>query len=122
MLRKNLFSAEQIIAIVKDYRQAGLDPAEVAMMNFVQKIIRHAHTIKSEDVDDLRVFGLSDAEILDIVLATTLRAFWSKTLDAIGAEPDDAYLALEPELREALSLGRPFMHQTTRKNLHQASE
>ena len=92
------------------------------MMNFVQKIIRHAHTITSEDVDDLRVFGLSDAEILDIVLATTLRAFWSKTLDAIGAEPDDAYLALEPELREALSLGRPFMHQTTRKNLHQASE
>jgi hypothetical protein len=32
----------------------------------------------------------------------------SKTLDALGAEPDAAFMDLEPELREALVIGRPY--------------
>jgi hypothetical protein len=43
-----------------------------------------------------------------VVLAVTARNFMSKTLDAVGAEPDDALMNLEPELRAALVIGRPF--------------
>ena len=43
-----------------------------------------------------------------MVLTVTARNFMSKTLDALGAEPDDALMDLEPELREALVIGRPF--------------
>jgi len=60
----------------------------------------------------LRAHGFSDAEILDITLTATARAFYSKTQDALGAGPDPAYLTLEPRLRELLTVGRPFGKST----------
>jgi alkylhydroperoxidase family enzyme len=107
VLRQNGFSVEQVRALVADYRQAGLEPAEVAMMAFAQKVVLEAHAVAPEDVDALRRHGFSDTEILDITLATAMRCFFSKTLDALGARPDSAYGALEPDLREALAVGRP---------------
>jgi coproporphyrinogen III oxidase-like Fe-S oxidoreductase len=59
-------------------------------------------------VEKLRGFGLKDEEILDVVLTCTARNFFSKTLDALHARPDETYLELEPELIQALTLGRPF--------------
>lgn len=108
ILRKNFFSAEQLISIAKDFRNAGLPPEEVAMMSYAQKIIVSAHQINEEDIEDLRKFGLSDEEILDITLACTARSFFSKTLDALDAVPDAIYAELEPELISALTVGRPF--------------
>ncbi|GAB4547402.1 MAG: hypothetical protein Kow0063_42070 [Anaerolineae bacterium] len=108
MLRKNLFSAGQIQAILEDFRNAGLEPDEVAMLAYVEKVIHHAHHITGEDIDELRCYGFSDAEILDITLAAAARSFFAKVLDALGAEPDEVYLELEDGLRQALSVGRPF--------------
>ncbi len=107
-LRKNFFSAEQLIMIVKDYQNAGLPPEEVAIMSYAKKIIVSAHQISLEDIEALRVYGLTDSEILDITLVCTARSFFSKTLDALNAVPDEIYSDLEPELISALSLGRPF--------------
>jgi alkylhydroperoxidase family enzyme len=36
------------------------------------------------------------------------RCFFSKTLDALGAEADPAYAALDRELRDVLTVGRPM--------------
>jgi uncharacterized peroxidase-related enzyme len=108
LLRKNFFSADQLVAVVKDFRNAGLPPEEVAIMSFAQKIITQAGQINERDMDELRKHGLSDEEILDIVLASTARSFFSKTLDALGAKPDETYLELEPELIQAFTIGRPF--------------
>ena len=108
MLRSKFFSANQVEAIVRDFRNAGLDPAEVAMMAFAEKITLNAYKIVQEDIDALRAHGFTDADILDIVLTTAARNFVSKTLDAVGAEPDAAYMDLEPSLRESLTVGRPF--------------
>ncbi len=96
---------------MRDYRSAGLPPAEVAMMAFTEKVTLHAHTVTPEDIEELRDHGFSDAEILDIALAAAVRNFYSKALDALGAEPDSKYLELEPELRAALAVGRPFGEQ-----------
>lgn len=108
ILRKNFFSADQLIAIVKDFHNAGLPPEEIALMSFAQKIIYNAHQIDEQDIDQLRKLGLNDDEILDVVLAITARSFFSKTLDALDAKPDGIYLELEPELIQVLALGRPF--------------
>jgi uncharacterized peroxidase-related enzyme len=108
LLRKNFFSAEQIAVIVKDFRNAGLPPEEVAVMSFAQKITSQANQVNEKDYDELREYGLSDEEILDIVLASAARNFFSKTLDGLGASPDELYLELEPELRQVLTLGRSF--------------
>jgi uncharacterized peroxidase-related enzyme len=108
LLRKNFFSADQIAAIVKDFRNAGLPPEEVAVMSFAQKITTQANQTNETDYDELRGYGLSDEDILDIVLASAARNFFSKTLDGLGATPDDLYLELEPELRQILTIGRSF--------------
>ena len=89
MLRSKFFSAEQVEAIVQDYRHAGLEPAEVAMMAYAEKIILNAYKVTPEDIDGLRAHGFSDTDILDIALTAAARSFLSKVLDAVGAEPDD---------------------------------
>ncbi len=108
VLRSRFFSAGQVEAIVRDFRNAGLDEAEVAMMAFAEKLTLNAYKIVPEDIDRLRALGFTDADITDIALTAAMRNFLSKFLDALGAEPDEVYLELEPSLREALTVGRPF--------------
>jgi uncharacterized peroxidase-related enzyme len=109
VLRSNIFSADEVEAIARDHRTAGLTPAEVAMMSFAQKVTLNAYQVGPEDIEELRHHGFSDEEVLDIVLVAAARSFYSKVLDAVGAEPDPDYATLPPKLREALAIGRPFL-------------
>lgn len=111
MLRKQIFSAEQLEAIALNYHNAGLEPQEVAILEFAEKITLHSHTVTQADIDKLRSHGLADEEILDITLATAARNFWSKTSDALGTETDMKYLELEPNVRKAMQKGRPFAEE-----------
>jgi uncharacterized peroxidase-related enzyme len=108
VLADKFLEPEAVSAAVRDYSTAGLDPAEVAVMDLADKVASDATSVGQEDIDRLREFGLSDAEILDVVLAAAARCFFSKALDALGAAPDAKYRALEPELRETLTVGRPI--------------
>ncbi len=108
ILRKNFFSGSELAAIARDFRSSGLPAEEVALMEFAQKVTLEPVQIAQGDFDLLREKGLTDEEILDVVLTVTARNFMSKTLDALGAEPDDALMDLEPELRDALVIGRPL--------------
>ena len=84
----------------------GLDDTDRAIMAFAEKIVVDATSITQADVDELRAHGLSDAEITDVALAATARCFFSKTLDALGAQPDAAYAELDATLRDSLTVGR----------------
>jgi uncharacterized peroxidase-related enzyme len=108
LLRKNFFSADELAAIVKDFRHAGLTGEEVALMAFAQKVTTHAGQVDERDMEELRGFGLSDEDILNVVLTCTARNFFSKTLDALGAVPDEVYKEFEPELLDLLVIGRSF--------------
>jgi uncharacterized peroxidase-related enzyme len=94
--------------VVADHHSAGLEPVETAIMDLAEKVAGDATAITDADIEPLRRLGLSDAEIVDVVLAASARCFFSKTLDALGVQPDSAYGELEPELRKALTLGRPI--------------
>ncbi|HEY6015270.1 MAG TPA: hypothetical protein VIU16_00680, partial [Gaiellaceae bacterium] len=73
-----------------------------------EKVVDDATAIGDADLQPLRDLGLSEAEIMDVVLAAAARCFFSKTLDALGVRPDASYAELDPELREALVVGRPI--------------
>ena len=77
-------------------------------MAFAEQVVADATAITQEDVDELRAHGLSDGEIFDVVLAATIRCFFSKTLDALGVQPDAEFVELEPAFRDALTVGRPI--------------
>jgi alkylhydroperoxidase family enzyme len=115
VLRKNFFSSEQLIAIVNDYHSAELEPAEIAMMSFAEKVVLDQHGIHQSDVDELRKHGFSDEEVLDIVLAASARSFYTKVLDSLGSEPDETLLNIEPELRAALEKGKPVIKRKPRR-------
>ena len=109
MLRENLIEPDELRAVATDHRSAGLAPAEVAVMDLADKVAADATSVTQADIDGLRAHGLSDPEILDVVLAAAARCFMSKVIDAVGAQPDHAYEArLEPALRDALVVGRPI--------------
>jgi hypothetical protein len=71
-------------------------------------VIDDATSIEEGDRQRLRDLGLTDAEIMDVILAASLRSFWTKTLDGLGVQPDASYAELDPDLREVLVVGRPI--------------
>jgi uncharacterized peroxidase-related enzyme len=91
VLESKFYDRDQLEAIVRDYRGADcLDARDVAIMAFAEKVALHAYRVTADDVDELRGHGLTDTEIFEVALAAAARSFFSKSLDAMGAEPDEA--------------------------------
>ena len=109
VLRDRFYDADTVAGLVTDHRQAGLDQADVAVMDFAGKVAADAASVTAADVATLRATGRPDDAILDVALAAAARCFFSTVLEAMGTEPDAAYRAgLEPGLRQALTVGRPI--------------
>jgi len=100
--------AEPVADIARDRRNAPLDAIDVAVMDLAERVVDDATSIDKADLQPLRDLGLSDEEIMDVVLAAAVRCFFSKTLDALGVRPDASLAELEPELLEVLVVGRPI--------------
>jgi uncharacterized peroxidase-related enzyme len=107
VLADRFVGADTVRALVADHHAAGLDAADVAVMDLAEKVADDATSVTQADVDRLRDLGLSDQEISGVVLAAAARCFFSKAIDALGVEPDAKYAQLEPALRDALTVGRP---------------
>ena len=108
VLANELLEPEAVRAIATDHHSAGLDAVDVAVMDIADKVADDAGTVTQADVDGLRALGLSDADVLDVVLAAAARCFFSKALDALGVLPDMEFALMEPGLRDALTVGRPI--------------
>lgn len=99
---------EPVAEIVRDRRSAGLDETDVAVMDLAERVVDDASAIGETDLDRLRALGLSDEEIMDVVLAAAVRCFFSKTLDALSVLPDADFGDLPEEVQDALVVGRPI--------------
>jgi uncharacterized peroxidase-related enzyme len=108
VLARDYLSPEQLREVAVDHRAAGLEPVDVAVMDLAQKVAADATSVTEEDVRRLRDLGLEDGEIVSVVCAASARCFFSKALDGLGVQPDASYASVEPELREALVVGRPI--------------
>src|SRR3954464_14627346 len=93
---------EPVLEIARDRRAAGLDATDVAVMDLAERVVDDATSIGDAELQPLRDLGLSDTDLMDVVLAAAARCFLSKTLDALDVRADATYAALDPELREAL--------------------
>ncbi len=98
VLRRNGFTVGQIQTILQDYHHAGLDAVEVDCMDLAHKLSTNPHAITPGDIQKLRDEGLTDEEILDIVLAAGLRNVYSRVLDALGVQPNAPLREEDPEL------------------------
>jgi uncharacterized peroxidase-related enzyme len=99
---------EPVREIARDRRAAGLSDVDIAVMDLAERVVDDATSIDDADLQRLRELGLSDVEIMDVVLAAAVRCFFSKTLDALGIRPDATYAEMDQELRDVLVVGRPI--------------
>jgi uncharacterized peroxidase-related enzyme len=105
-LRADLGSADAVLAVLRDYRAAGLSDRDVAMLAFAETVATNASSITPEHIDGLRSAGFTDPQICDIALCASLRCFMSRFFDAMGAGPEDFFLDPDSAVRTALTVGR----------------
>lgn len=107
-LSEKFFDTDEVSQIVLGQAAEVLGEAEALVFDFAAKVADDATLVDEQDIERLRAAGFSDRDILDVVLAASARCFFSKVLDATGTLADSAYDKLDPNLREALTVGRPI--------------
>ena len=108
ILEDKFFEPSEVRQIAEDPSRSVLDDIDTLIVELAAKVAGDATSVTEGDIESLRSAGLSDREILDVILAAAARSFFSKVLDATGTLADSVYLELAPELREALTVGRPI--------------
>jgi alkylhydroperoxidase family enzyme len=108
ILEERFFPAEDVTRIATGRMSEVLDDTETLVVEFAGKVAQDATSIEEADIDRLRGAGLSDREIFDLVLAVAARSFFTKVLDATGTLADVEYTEMRPDLRDALTVGRPI--------------
>ncbi len=104
-----IIGEDYVLRIARGREAEVLPAAEVAMVRYARCIARDASTIGPRQVAELKDrHGLTDAEIFDIAAIAAGRSYFTKLLDALGCEPDIAYMSLAEHFRQTLTVGRPI--------------
>ncbi|GAA2231975.1 hypothetical protein GCM10010413_32850 [Promicromonospora sukumoe] len=98
---RTVFDDAQLERIALDYHAAGLTALEVTAMELAERISTDAQALTEQDTLRLRDLGLTDRQIVDVVLAASARNYFSRALHALAVEPD-VPPDLPDSLREAL--------------------
>ena len=106
ILAAGFYPAETVASMAAGGVPGGLNEADAAVVRFARKVAQEADKVTQEDVDELRGLGLSDADVLSVILVAAARCFFSKVLDATGTLPDAVLHDLPDQLRSALTVGR----------------
>jgi uncharacterized peroxidase-related enzyme len=107
VLAERFYDPDTVRALVVDHRSAGLDELDVALMDFAAKSASDATSVTAKDVERLRHLGLTERDILDVVLAVAARCFFATVVETLAAGPDpEMQAALPRELRDALLVAR----------------
>ena len=113
ILLDKFMGPDGVRAVVGDHDAGELDAVDRAVIELADKVALDASSVTQADVDGLRSLGLSDADVMDVVLAASVRCFFSKALDGLGIEADAKYAQLDPELVDVLAIGRPIDQVTS---------
>jgi uncharacterized peroxidase-related enzyme len=95
--------------VAGDLTDPSLDATDRAVIDLATKVATDASSVTEADVQGLRDHGLSDADVLDVVLAAAARAFFTKVLDSLGVQADAQLGAtFDPKVRAQVTVGRPI--------------
>ena len=95
--------------IAHDYRSAGLDRKDEAMLEYAEKVTVRPSKVSEKDVQRLRQAGWTDREILDIAAVTSYRNFITRMADALGVELTADYENLRKDYVESLMVGKKLL-------------
>jgi hypothetical protein len=98
--------AEDVAALGRGEIPVSLTAAEASLVRFARAVASDASSVTADDVAALKRH-FDDDEIFDIAAAAAGRAFFTKVIEALGVEGDAPARSMNPELRDALAVGRP---------------
>jgi uncharacterized peroxidase-related enzyme len=89
-VERDLGGLDKVQAVLRNYRNAGLNTREVAILDYA--VAAGTGHPTEEHVTRLREAGLDDGAIIDIAVWANLRAFRSRIYEALGVQTDPFYL------------------------------
>lgn len=95
--------------IARDFRTAGLEKRDLAMLEYAEKVTLRPSEVNNEDVQKLRETGWTDSGILDIAAVTSYRNFITRMADSLGVELTEKYRNLRPDYVESLMVGKRLL-------------
>lgn len=98
-----------VMKIAHDYRNAGLEEKNLAMLEYAEKMTLRPSEITEKDVQKPREVGWTDTEILDIAALTSYRNFITRMADALGVELTEDYKNLRKDYVESLMVGKRLL-------------
>ncbi len=75
--------------IKQDYREADLDAATRALLDFAVMTTSRSHGVAQTTIDELRSEGWSDEDILNTVQIVGFFNYYNRMVDALGVEDED---------------------------------
>ena len=89
LLRQHSDDPELASHVMHDFSKADLDPQTKGMLEYAAKLTKNPTSMQRSDVERLRELGLSDEQILSVVLITCNFNFMTRLADGLGVEVDD---------------------------------
>lgn len=77
---------EKVKQTCKNFRELKLNPQQLAMLNFAEKLTLNPEEMVEDDAQKLKDAGLTDNEILSITLVTSYFNFVNRNAMALGVE------------------------------------
>ena len=74
--------------VALDHNRTNLHPEDKALLNFALKLNKNARQVDADDVDALRTYGYSDAQILETILMVGIAQFANTVSFGLGTVPD----------------------------------
>ena len=103
----DLGSKELVLAVQRDFRNAGLSERDVEMLAYAEMVSGNAASITPAHIERLRALGFSDVQICDIALCAAFRCFVARFFDAVGAGPEPVFIDQDENFRCAMTVGKP---------------
>ena len=75
--------------VMQDYGNATLDNETLLIVEYVEKLTKAPSAMTEDDIESLRSAGLSDRQILSVVMITAMFAFMNRLADGLGVQIED---------------------------------
>ena len=85
-LRRHSDDSELASHVMHDYTKAALESQTKGMLDYATKLTRDPASMERSDVEALRALGLSDEQILSVVLITCQFNFMTRLADGLGVD------------------------------------
>lgn len=91
----------ELLENAEGWREAALSVPDQAILEFVEQLTLDAHAITQQKVDRLQDAGLSESEVLDVIVLTSFLNCFCRVANALGVPLDPASRAFYEEVKPA---------------------